>query len=138
MWLTRIAISRPVAILMAFGMIAVLGWRSLNDMQVELNPRVDFPFVSVVTVYPGAGPEEIETLITDQIEEAISTINHVNHITSISFDGLSQVMVEFTLEANSDVALSDTRSKIDAILNELPRDAEKPVISKFDISACAN
>ncbi len=135
MWLTRIAISRPVAILMVFGMIAVLGWRSLNDMQVELNPRVDFPFVSVVTVYPGAGPEEIETLITDKIEEAISTINHVNHITSVSFDGLSQVMVEFTLEANSDVALSDTRSKIDAILNELPRDAEKPVISKFDISA---
>src|SRR5207249_11398153 len=99
MWLTRLAILRPVTIWMLFGAIAVLGWRSMREMQVELNPRVDIPYVSVSTTYPGAGPEEIETLVTDKIEEAVATANNVDHLTSISREGVSPVSIQFSLLA---------------------------------------
>src|SRR5262245_1337421 len=135
MWFTKLAITRPVTIWMLFGAIAVLGWRSMRELQVELNPRVEIPYVTISTPYPGAGPEEMETLVTDKIEEVSASVNNVDHITSVSRDGQSQVQVQFKLAADPDVALSDVRSKVDAITAQLPRDAEKPVVTKLDITS---
>ncbi len=135
MWLTKIAIERPVSCIVVFLAILVLGLRSVGGMLIELNPKVDIPFVGVSTVYPGAGPEEIETLITDPIETAVSSVNLVKNVTSVSRDGVSIVSIEFELEADLNIALSDVRAKVDEAIQKLPKDAEKPVVSKFDISA---
>ncbi|MGQ9488108.1 MAG: efflux RND transporter permease subunit [Armatimonadota bacterium] len=135
MWLTSVAIRRPVFILMVFSALAVLGWTAASRMRVELNPNVDFPFVIVTTVYPGAGPREVETLISKPIEDAVNGINGVKNVTSVSQEGISVVSIEFNLGVDSNVAASDVREKVDALRATLPRDALSPSISKFDINA---
>jgi len=135
MWLTSIAIRRPVFILMVFSALAVLGWTAASKMRVELNPNVNFPFVTIVTIYPGAGPREVETLISKPIEDAVNGINGVKNVTSVSQEGISVVSIEFNLGVNSSEAAADVREKVDAIRASLPRDALSPTISKFDINA---
>jgi len=104
-------------------------------MLVELNPKIDIPYVNINVVYPGAGAEEIETLVTDPIERAVSAVNLVKNVSSVSREGVSLVSIEFELQADPDVALSDVRAKVDQVMGELPEDVEPPVISKLDISA---
>jgi len=135
MWLTSIAIRRPVFILMVFSALAVLGWTAASKMRVELNPNVNFPFVTIVTIYPGAGPREVETLISKPIEDAVNGINGVKNVTSVSQEGISVVSIEFNLGVNSSEAAADVREKVDAIRASLPRDALSPTISKLDINA---
>ncbi|MER3473523.1 MAG: hypothetical protein C4335_05700 [Armatimonadota bacterium] len=135
MWLTSVAIRRPVFILMVFSALAVLGWTAASKMRVELNPNVDFPYVIVTTVYPGAGPREVETLISKPIEDVVNGINGVKNVTSVSQEGISVVAIEFNLGIDSGVAAADVREKVDAIRATLPRDALSPSISKFDINA---
>jgi len=135
MWLTKVAIERPVTCVVIFLTILVLGLRSVGGMLVELNPKIDIPWVSVSVVYPGAGPEEIESLVSDPIETVVSSVNLVKNVSSVSRDGVSIVSIEFELGADLDIALSDVRAKIDEVVEKLPADAERPVVSKFDISA---
>ncbi len=135
MWLTSVAIRRPIFILMVFSALAVLGWTAASRMRVELNPNVDFPYVIVTTVYPGAGPREVETLISKPIEDAVNGINGVKNVTSISQEGISLVAIEFNLGVDSSAAAADVREKVDAVRATLPRDALSPSISKFDINA---
>ncbi len=135
MWLTSVAIRRPIFILMVFSALAVLGWTAASRMRVELNPSVDFPYVIVTTVYPGAGPREVETLITKPIEDAVNGINGVKNVTSVSQEGLALVAIEFNLGVDSSQAAADVREKVDAIRASLPREALSPSISKIDINA---
>src|SRR5205085_4573853 len=97
MWLTSVSIRRPVFILMVVAAFIVLGLNSVSKMRLELNPKVDFPYVSVLTTYPGAGPGEIETQITKKIEDAVASVNGVKNITSSSQEGVSSVTIEFNL-----------------------------------------
>ena len=135
MFLAKTSINRPIAttmgimVFLIFGLIAFLGL-NLNQM-----PDVEIPFVTIQTVYPGAGPKEIETLITKRIEDVVSTVSEVKRIESYSLDGASIVMMEFLLSKDVDVANQEVKDKVDAILNDLPEDAEKPKIEKFDIGA---
>ena len=135
MWLTQTSILRPVTITMAVGALIVLGLTSLGRMPVDLYPDIEFPYVTVVASYPGAGPEEIETLVTKPIEDAVSTISGVKNVTSNSQEGLSVVSVEFYLGTNLDTAANDVREKVDAAGFELPQDMEPPVIEKFSLSS---
>jgi hydrophobic/amphiphilic exporter-1 (mainly G- bacteria), HAE1 family len=135
MWLTNLAIKRPVVILMLFAALIVLGWRSRSDMAVDLYPKIDFPFITVTTIYPGAGPEEIETLISKPIEDAVGSVNGMKNIQSTSMEGISNVGIELELGTNTDTALSDVRAKVDAVRMSLPDDAKSPVVSKFDIGS---
>ncbi len=84
MWLTRVSILRPVTIMMVVFAIVVLGLLSLQKLPVDLYPKIDFPFVTVTAVYSGTGPQEIETLITKPLEDAVSTISGVKNVTSTS------------------------------------------------------
>lgn len=113
----------------------VLGYLGLKSMPREQNPEVDFPFVTVTTAYPGAGPEEIETLVTKQIEDAVTSVEGVKQIQSTSLEGASVVSIEFELGIDSDVALQEVTSKVNSIVGRLPLDAERPVASKANISA---
>lgn len=134
MWLTSVSIRRPVFILMVVSALIVLGLNALSKMRLELNPKVDFPFVSVLTIYPGAGPEEIETQVTKRIEDAVASVNGVKTVTSSSQEGQSVVNIEFNLGTSSDVAGSDVREKIAAIRNLLPVNAKEPVVQKYDVN----
>jgi HAE1 family hydrophobic/amphiphilic exporter-1 len=134
MWLTNVAIKRPVAILMLIAALIVLGLQGYTRMPAELNPRVEFPFVSVFTVYPGAGPQEVETLISKPIEDAVSSVNGVKNVTSVSQQGVSVVSIEFYLGTDADVAASDVREKVDGVRRRLPDDADAPTISKANTS----
>jgi hydrophobic/amphiphilic exporter-1 (mainly G- bacteria), HAE1 family len=133
--LTKAAINRPVFILMLMLAAVLLGLLSYSSMRLEQNPEVTFGVVTVSTAYPGAGPEEINNLVSRPIESAVSGVGGLREITSTSREGVSVVVASFELSTNIDAALNDMRSKIDAISNQLPKDALKPQVSKIDVSA---
>jgi HAE1 family hydrophobic/amphiphilic exporter-1 len=111
--------------------LVIFGYMSFKSMPSALFPNIDFPMVTVQTVYPGAEAGTIESQITDKIEEAISRIGGVDSITSTSSEGVSVVMIKFFLERDIDEATNDVRDKVASVL--LPRDAKMPLVSKLDI-----
>ena len=133
MGLVQLAVRRPVLVLMVIGALVVLGLRAYSDLVLELYPRIDFPFVVVTTVYPGANPEEVETQVSKKIEDAVATISGVRHVQSQSQQNLSVVTIEFELEVDVDEAAADVRSRISAIRGQLPDGIKEPSIMKFDI-----
>jgi len=131
----RLAVRRPVLTSMIVVALVFLGGFSYLSLGVDLLPGVEFPFVTVTTVYPGAGPEEVETQVTERVEDAISQIANVKSLISFSQDNVSTVVVEFELGVDPDLAAIDVKDKVDAIRRLLPSDAEVPTILKFDINA---
>ena len=122
MGLTRLSIQRPVFVIVLIAVFLVLGLRSRSGMLVDMNPKVDIPYVTVTTVYPGTGPEEIETLVTKPIEDAVSSTDQIKHIRSSSQFGLSLVNLEFELDADVDVATEEVRQKVEGALRTLPKE----------------
>jgi HAE1 family hydrophobic/amphiphilic exporter-1 len=112
-----------------FGALAYFG------LTLNMMPDVEFPVVTVQTIYPGAGPNEIEIQVTKKIEDAVSTVSKIDFIRSFSMEGVSYVIIQFDLDKDVDIGNQEVKDKVSTIINELPRDAELPVISKFDISA---
>ncbi len=132
MKLANVSIDRPVfATMMVFALI-VLGLFSYAKLNIDQFPDVDFPFVTATTVLPGAGPEQIETEVTKKIEDAVNPIAGVDHIQSISQEGVSLVIVQFKLEVDGRQAAQEVREKIAAIRANLPTDIKDPVIQRFD------
>lgn len=134
MGLTLAAINRPVWVIMLMLLALTLGWIGISNIPVEENPDVNFPYITVQTVYFGASPEEIESEITKEIEDACSGLARLQQITSVSLEGVSVVSLEFTLGTSLDVALADTTAKINEIAGLLPAAAERPVVSKLNIT----
>jgi len=127
----KISIKRPIATLMYVVTLVIFGYMSFKSMPSALFPNVDFPIVTIQTIYPGAEASTIESQITDKIEEAISRIGGVDSIISSSSDGVSIVTVKFFLERKIDEAANDVRDKVSAV--KLPKDAYMPLVSKLDI-----
>ncbi len=115
--------------------LSLLGVRSYRSMGLEAMPEVDMPFATVVAVYPGATPVEIETDIAKRIEDAAAAVDGIKHITTSCMDNVALLLLEFNLGTDIDVAANETREKIDAIINEFPSGAEKPKVLKYDINA---
>jgi len=134
MGLTKLAITRPVFIFMVMLFCMAAGWRAFNSMRKEENPEVTFGTISISTVYPGAGPDEINTLVTRPIEESVGSVNGLIEVTGTSQEGVSIVVCNFDVTANINNALDDVRTKVDSVVGRLPKDANKPVIDKFDLS----
>ena len=132
MGLTKTAIQRPVFVLMLMLAALLMGNMALKSMRVEQNPDVSFGTVTILTTYPGAGPEEVAELVSRKIEEAVSGVNGLREVTSSSQEGVSNVVVSLNIGIDVDVALNDIRSKVDQVVNQLPDDAEKPTIIKLD------
>jgi len=135
MFLSNLSIKHPVFATMMMAALAVLGIASYQQLKIDFFPKVEIPVVTVTTVYPGAGPETVEREVTKKIEEEINTVEGVNHIESISQEGLSNIVVEFQLEVSAVVASQDVRGKIAAIRGELPRDIEEPVVQRIDFGS---
>ena len=133
--LANVSVKRPVfATVLVLG-IAVLGIAGYSQLGVDRFPKVDMPMVSVVTRLPGAAPEEVESEITDKLEESLNTISGIEELRSISSEGVSQVFIMFELEKNIDVAAQEVRDKVNVVLPDLPRDLDAPVVSKLDPGA---
>jgi len=127
----KLAINKPIATLMYVFTLVIFGYMSFKNMPSSLYPNIDFPMVTVKTLYPGVEADTIESQVTQKIEEAISRIGGVDSISSTSSDGVSVVIVKFFLERNIDEATNDVRDKVSAV--SLPRDAKTPLVSKLDI-----
>ena len=135
MSLTNLAIRRPIVILMIFAALIVMGLKSRSGMPLDLYPKVDIPYIVIMTMYPGAGPEEIETLISKPIEDAVGSVSGMKNLASTSQEGMSIVNLELELGTDIDVASADVRAKVDAARMSLPKDANTPVIQKIDVGA---
>lgn len=133
--LPEIAIKRPTLVSVFFLVLAILGIYSAFQLNVSLMPEINIPYLTVQTVYSGAGPEQIETLVTKPLEDALSTTNNLKNMWSTSMEGVSIIICEFTMEIASDVAAADVREKVASIKGQLPDEVEDPEIFKLDIEA---
>lgn len=135
MIISDLSIKRPIMMTM-FLMVSVLfGAISYFSLNLDLMPDIELPYVTIQTVYPGAGPQEIETQVTKKIEDAVSTVSQIKSMTSYSLESVSIIILEFELGKDVDIANQETKDNVDAIISQLPTDAELPVIKKFDIGA---
>ena len=132
MKITEVAVRRPIATTMVFMIIIVLGVMGLRFLPVDLLPPIEYPQLSVGTDYPNVGPEEIERIITDRVENAVAGVPNIEEIRSQSEEGRSRVTMEFSQGTNIDEAANDVRAAIDRIRDDLPPEVESPRIWKFD------
>ena len=130
----KISISQPVLITMIMTALIVVGVLGFTSLPVDLLPDISIPTVSVSTVYPGAGADDVQSNITKPIEEAVSSINGVKNVRSTSQENLSLVTVEFDINADSQRAAQNVQEKINAIRGTFPRDALSPTVQRFDFS----
>ncbi|MEO6486766.1 MAG: efflux RND transporter permease subunit, partial [Thermoanaerobaculia bacterium] len=133
--LAEICVRRPVFATVIILALVVVGAFSYFKLGVDRFPNVEFPFIIVTTVLPGAAPEEIETEVTDKVEESVNTISGIDELTSFSSENVSVVMISFNLEKNRDVAAQEVRDKVSMIAAELPQDADPPLVQTFDPGA---
>ncbi|HSA32495.1 MAG TPA: efflux RND transporter permease subunit [bacterium] len=130
-----IFIRRPVLATMLTVLLMVLGLFSYRAIGVDLTPKVEFPLVTITTVLRGASPEEVETLLTKPIEEAVNTVSGIDELSSTSSEGMSRVRVRFLLEKPVDEAVQDVRDKVAAVVSRLPTGVEMPVVTRVDFDA---
>jgi len=135
MFLPEFCIRRPVAATVMVLILVVFGIIGMGRLGIMLFPDVDFPMVTVSTIWQNARPEEVDNNVTDELEDALGGIEGVKHITSNSYQGISQIVVEFELYKDVDVGAQEVRDKVSTKLYELPEEAEYPVINKLDINA---
>ena len=132
--ITDVSIKRPLAVSMIFLGIILFGFISVTNLPVALYPDITFPMMIVMTSYPGAGPEEIETTVTDPLETSLGTVNNLNAITSSTSENISMIILEFDWGIDLDAASNDVRDNIGVLLPYFPEAADYPLIFKFDIS----
>ncbi len=133
MGIISISIRRPVLTLVIVILAVLLGLAGMKGMGISLLPKIEVPFVSVVTRYTGAGPVDMETLVSKPLEDAISQVQGSRRIESTSLEGLSYVFVEFDPDINLADAALDVANRVRTV--SLPEDADDPVVRKFDINA---
>jgi len=135
MFLSDASIKRPIAMSCLIIGLVLLGLNAWRKIGLELMPKMDMPYITIVTVYPGASPDEIETDVAKRIEDAVVTIDGLNHVSSACMENVSQTLLEFNLDVDVDIAATDVREKLDLIRADFPDDVEDPKILKFDVNA---
>src|ERR671927_384265 len=133
--LAEICVRRPVFATMLILSLTVVGVFSFSTLGVDLFPKIDLPTITVTVVNPGAGPQEVETEITDKVEAAVNTISGIDELRSTSVEGVGQVFITFLLDKNADVAAQEVRDKVGLIRGDLPETSEDPIIQKLDTDA---
>ena len=131
------SIRNPVAPLLAFFLLMVVGWQSFTTLPITRMPNIDFPLVAVTVAQSGAAPAELESQVTKEVEDAVAGLTGVKNVTSTVTDGVSTTAVEFRMEVPTEQAVQDTKDAIDGILGDLPADVETPVVAKIDIEGQA-
>jgi HAE1 family hydrophobic/amphiphilic exporter-1 len=130
-----IFIKRPVFTTMVVMLLVVFGLGAYPSLGIDLNPDVEYPIVNVTVTYTGASPEEIESLITKPIEDAVSSVSGIKSLSSVSREGASQVTLEFEFGTNPKLAANEVREKVAGVRKRLPDQIDEPVVQRFDITA---
>ena len=125
-------VRRPVTTIVFVSFFIVLGIVSFFNLNIEETPKIDFPIITVKVTYPGATPSEMETQIIKRIENAISEISELKHVSSYAYESYAQVVIEFMLEADVNIKSIEIKDKVEAIIEDFPSGAKKPIIEKFD------
>lgn len=128
-------IKRPVFTTMIVMLLVVFGLGAYPSLGIDLNPDVEYPIVNVTITYTGASPEEIESLITKPIEDAVSSVSGIKSLSSVSREGASQVTLEFEFGINPKLAANEVREKVAGVRKRLPDQIDEPVVQRFDITA---
>src|SRR5215208_168456 len=134
-WLAALCVKRPVFATVLILSLTVIGVFSFTRLGVDRFPKIDFPTITVTTIQPGAAPEQIETEITDKIEEGVNTISGIDDLRSISSEGISQVIISFLLDKDTDTAAQEVRDKVNSVLPQLPKTIQQPRVDRFDPDA---
>jgi len=131
MSITEIAIKRPTLVVVIFTVLAILGISSYTKLNYELIPKLSFPALSIVTTYPGASANEVESSVTKELEDALSSLENVKSMQSSSQEGLSTITIELESSADANLAVQDAQRKINAMVANLPTGVKSPSINKF-------
>ncbi|MBP2236663.1 hydrophobe/amphiphile efflux-1 (HAE1) family protein [Sinorhizobium kostiense] len=131
------SIRNPVAPILAFFVLVVLGWQSFNSLPITRFPNIDVPIVSIAVTQSGAAPAELETQVTKEIEDAVAGISGVDHIESTITDGSSTTAVIFRMEVPTTQAVQDVKDAIDRIRGDLPTTIDEPIVAKIDVEGQA-
>lgn len=135
MGLTKLALHRPVSMVIGICALVVFGIMSIFSFPMELTPEMEMPMMIVNTVYPGANPDDVEKLVTKEVEDAVATLNGVKTVTSTSSENMSLVILQYEYGTNMDQAYSDLKEKLDSYTNIFPEDVMTPVIMELDMNA---
>ncbi|MHB9095031.1 MAG: efflux RND transporter permease subunit, partial [Eubacteriales bacterium] len=135
MKVTELAIKRPAAMSMVIMFFIVLGLFGYTKIGSDLFPKTNTPIITIVTQYPGAGPDEMENQVVDEMEEGVSSISGLKDTRSWMYEGLAFTVLEFSMSTNADMAAMDTQKAVDKVMMKLPKDIEKPVVQKIDMNA---
>ncbi|WP_425901851.1 efflux RND transporter permease subunit [Agrobacterium radiobacter] len=131
------SIRNPIAPLLGFALLMILGMQAFNTLPITRFPNIDVPVVAVTVTQSGASPSELEMQVTKEIEDAVAAISGVDEIQSTVVDGQSTTTVVFRIEKPTEEAVQDTKDAIDKIRSDLPSDIEVPVVSKIDVEGQA-
>ena len=131
------SIRNPIAPILAFFMLMVVGWQSFNSLPITRFPNIDVPLVGITVAQPGAAPAEMESQVTKEIEDAVAGITGVKNVNSTVNDGVSTTVVEFRMEVATEKAVQDTKDAIDQIRGDLPASIEAPIVSRIDVEGQA-
>lgn len=128
-------IKRPVFTTMLVLLLVVFGFSAYPTLGIDLYPDVDFPIVTVTVTYTGTSPEEMESLVTKPIEDAVSSVSGIKTLSSVSLMGFSQTIIEFEFGTDAKMAANDVREKVAGIRKKLPDQIDEPAVQRFDITA---
>ena len=134
MKLAKVSIKRPSLVIVMLALLIIGGLFSYSQLNYELIPKFEVKVVTVMTVYPGASPAEVQNTVSKKVEDAVSSLENIKKIQTKSFESLSVVTIQFTNEADVDFALNEAQRKINAIRSDLPDDINEPSLSQFSLS----
>ena len=136
--ITKYVLKRPITTLMCILCLIFFGYSSVTNATLELSPDMDMPMLLVMTTYQGASPEDMNDLVTKEIEDSVSALSGLKSITSNSSEGSSMILLEYEYGTDTDEAYDDLKKKVDLIKTELPDDADDPVIVEMDMNSTAS
>jgi len=131
MTFTQLIIKRPTIVVVLFTILTLLGITCYLNLNYDLFPKMNIPIVSIITQYPGASANEVESSVTKKLEDALSSLEKMEDMSSTSQEGLSTITIQLKSGANIDISLQDAQRKINVVLSQLPEDVKNPVINKF-------
>ena len=131
------SIRNPVAPLLAFFLLMVLGWQSFNSLPITRFPNIDVPLVAVSVAQSGAAPAEMESQVTKEIEDAVAGLTGAKRVTSTVTDGLSTTVIEFRMDVPTDKAVQDVKDAVDQIRGDLPGGIKSPIVTRIDVEGQA-
>lgn len=130
--IAKFSVKKAYTVIVGIVLVVILGVVAYTKMTVDLLPDMELPYAIVMTTYPGASPEAVETGVTKPVEQAVATIDNVKNIQSVSADNYSMVIVEFNSDANMDAATIDMRENLDQITGYLDESVGNPIIMKLN------